>query len=47
MILGTLTSAYDKAAGLVSGRSMRPTGNFSDMREGFEPLAEADVATAE
>jgi len=46
-ILGTLTSAYDKAAGLVSGRSMRPTGNFSDMREGFEPLAEADVATAE
>jgi len=43
-VLGTLNTTYDKVANLMPGGTSRPHAGFSDMREGFEPLAEADVA---
>ena len=42
-VVGTLKTAKDSVMTLIQGGA-KPRGGFSDMREGFEPLAEADVA---
>ena len=41
-ITGTLESVYGTVAGLIQGKQAK--SGFSDMRGGFEPLQEADVA---